>query len=456
MAKMGALSDIDRARPIVTPHLRKVIEKHGGPWGARALTAYTVGQALWPAYRKFKEWRAPREDDYYTIVVGGEDKIYPALHEWVLRQIPETDQKALILSTTRWKREQRESPFDENEPHPTHTRLRFDGSRVQDVEIEGHKVQVSVAKEESSASPFGPPPPEWGVRLEKIVFLAWSIEARDAIVRMVQTMAKEFYPNDEETLPALMMPSKFGGWQERMDIKPRSLDSVVLKDGQLENLVFDLQQFLDSEDDYEKFGQPWHRGYLFHGPPGTGKTSLAKALANHFGMAVHYLPLGDIDKDVNLLQLVSLIEGRTLLLIEDVDIYHAATERNEEDNEASLASLLNALDGIWTPHGLITVMTTNDVAALDPALVRPGRVDVVEELTVLDEDQARRLANFIELEADPASFVGEPPTSLIEKARQEQLDEARRKDAVPGIPERRPMQTRQTQSATYALVSDEL
>jgi chaperone BCS1 len=75
-----------------------------------------------------------------------------------------------------------------------------------------------------------------------------------------------------------------------------------------------------------------------------------------------------------------------MLLLEDVDILQAATTRQEEQGRTSLSGLLNALDGVSTPHGLITVLTTNDMTKLDPALIRPGRVDRIEEIGHLDDD----------------------------------------------------------------------
>jgi ATP-dependent 26S proteasome regulatory subunit len=56
-----------------------------------------------------------------------------------------------------------------------------------------------------------------------------------------------------------------------------------------------------------------------------------------------------------------------------------------------MAGLLNGLDGMLTPHGLITVMTCNDISALDPALIRAGRVDVKELLDYMDYVQFAKL-----------------------------------------------------------------
>jgi chaperone BCS1 len=134
-----------------------------------------------------------------------------------------------------------------------------------------------------------------------------------------------------------------------------------------------------------KLALPWHRGYMFHGPPGTGKTSMVKALANEFKLDLWYVSLGDLKEEASLINLLSEVSPRSILLLEDVDTIQLTHDRDEEPKaksptNISLSSLLNALDGVATPHGLVTVMTTNHFDRLDPALTRAGRMDRVEEL----------------------------------------------------------------------------
>ena len=117
--------------------------------------------------------------------------------------------------------------------------------------------------------------------------------------------------------------------------------------------------------------------------------------------------------------LVGTIEPRSVLLLEDVDVFHATTDREEDGMKASVAAMLNALDGVWTPHGLVTVMTTNNRDALDPALLRAGRVDVDERFTALDAEQAERLARWFlgEEPEDTARFAGLSPAEMIDALR---------------------------------------
>lgn len=132
---------------------------------------------------------------------------------------------------------------------------------------------------------------------------------------------------------------------------------------------------------------------MYEGPPGTGKTSVARAVASNFGLDVWYMPLADVQKDSQLLSVLSRIGPRSMLLLEDADVFHAATQRND-DSGVTLSGLLNGLDGISTPHGLLTVMTTNTPDVLDRAIIRPGRIDLVEHFGNADSDQAQRLLNY--------------------------------------------------------------
>lgn len=382
--------------------------QYGGKWGKRAVTAAALAQMAWPAFKAAREWYQNRNGSY-TLTIHGEDMIYSDVHAWVLKEMADEDRRSMQAST--------EITYDAEEQEVPHVRLSFDGSVEQQITVAGHPVVVKVSREQ---------PPDrisvssdnWRLSMEKILFTTATLEARAAVVKALECVAEEKYKSDDP--PSLMMPSRWGGgWQKRTDLPTRGLDSVVLKSGQLERLSDDLSSFLASEERYVKMSQPWHRGYLFHGPPGTGKTSVARALATEYDLPTYYLPLGDIAKDSDLMQLVGGIKPRSVLLLEDVDSFHAATDRSDEKDHASVATLLNALDGVWTPHGLITIMTTNNKAALDPALIRAGRIDVSEELNELDRDQAARLAERLLPGGltNAVDFAGSAPSELIEHIR---------------------------------------
>jgi mitochondrial chaperone BCS1 len=181
-------------------------------------------------------------------------------------------------------------------------------------------------------------------------------------------------------------------WQ-RADAKPRRpIDSVVLKGDTKKDLLDDVSKFFESRDWYSKLGVPWRRGYLFYGPPGTGKTSLAFALAGHLNLDLCLLSLTNNKlTDQNIAELLQKTPSRSIILVEDVDAFFNNREKVESKIEVSFSGLLNAIDGVAAQEGRLVVLTTNHREKLDPALIRPGRIDKQVELGNASAIQAKAL-----------------------------------------------------------------
>lgn len=93
---------------------------------------------------------------------------------------------------------------------------------------------------------------------------------------------------DQDKTPIYVLNRWGGGWVKAVSKEPRKLDSVIL-DAELQKTILDdLENFFKPETEafYRSRGVPWRRGYLFHGPPGCGKTSFVCALAAHAEMPV--------------------------------------------------------------------------------------------------------------------------------------------------------------------------
>lgn len=161
---------------------------------------------------------------------------------------------------------------------------------------------------------------------------------------------------------------------------PRDLQTVILPPEQKKRIITDLEWFVNSEEWYRQRGIPYHRGYLFCGPPGTGKTSLAISLAHHVKKDVAMISLNSCKNDAELISKMLEVRRDCIVCIEDIDCATEAVDRKKKDGNVTLSALLNVLDGASTPDGRIFILTTNDPSKLDPALVRPGRVDLVETL----------------------------------------------------------------------------
>lgn len=182
-------------------------------------------------------------------------------------------------------------------------------------------------------------------------------------------------------------------WTRVEGYVPRLLESVVLKPGEKEKLLQDIGKFKASWPRYRQLGVPYHRGYLLYGPPGTGKTSLVSAIAAKFEMSIYAVNLTDFN-DRTLMRAINDVPPNSIVLFEDIDCMKSGKARTTpadwaqktpgapgEKSDAppqlgvTLSGLLNMLDGFNAPENVLFVMTSNIVETLDPALLRPGRID---------------------------------------------------------------------------------
>ncbi|MED6205740.1 hypothetical protein PIB30_020527 [Stylosanthes scabra] len=166
-----------------------------------------------------------------------------------------------------------------------------------------------------------------------------------------------------------------------MSFKTLAIDSELKKE-----IIDDLDKFLNGREFYEKTGRAWKRGYLLYGPPGTGKSSLVAAMANYLNYDIYDLDLTGVDDNLDLKNLILRMNNRSILVVEDIDCSIELQNREEDmepdnyyqENKVTLSGLLNAIDGLWSCCGeeRIIVFTTNHKEKLDPALLRPGRMDM--------------------------------------------------------------------------------
>ena len=191
-----------------------------------------------------------------------------------------------------------------------------------------------------------------------------------------------------------------GYWEISCRKRPRPMESVILPRAQADRLIADARWFFKAGDWYAERGIPYRRGYLFSGPPGTGKSSVVLALASHFGKPVYALNLASVSQDSVLMEAFAAVPQDALLLVEDIDAIRIAKSRTDGQDKkdgpqgggfTTLSGLLNAIDGVAAPEGRLLVMTSNHPEHLDPALIRPGRIDLQEWFDLLGPDEIRRM-----------------------------------------------------------------
>lgn len=201
-------------------------------------------------------------------------------------------------------------------------------------------------------------------------------------------------------------------WEREGKVEKRSRESVVLDEKAASLLWEDVDRFCsdDAKEWYAKHGIPWKRGYLLHGPPGTGKTSTIAALATHLKRPIFKISLaapGMCDSSLHLS--MHRMHEAGVVALEDVDSLWGKHREKEDAFSVTFSGLLNALDGTGAGRGgCLFVLTSNHPSRLDPALTRAGRVDLKVEVGVVTPDQARRFfLRFYPGEAEEASkFAG--------------------------------------------------
>lgn len=298
------------------------------------------------------------------------------------------------------------------------------------------------------------------------------------VLKKLLSEAREEYLKKDESKTVIYRGAagSFGGdpsWQRCMSRSTRPLSTVILNEKVKRDLVDDVTDYLNPATRrwYANRGIPYRRGYLLHGPPGTGKSSLSLALAGHFRMRIYIVSLSSVvANEESLASLFVDLPRRCLVLLEDIDsagLTHLRDDGDapatpsstpirlpisEDDNGSedgsgpiitgspssggrlSLSGLLNILDGVASQEGRLLVMTTNHLEKLDKALVRPGRVDRIVHFGLADFEMAaaifRSIYALYDGELDPhvsrpsSSSSNENAAFLAKRKAQEEREQA--------------------------------
>ncbi|EIN05401.1 P-loop containing nucleoside triphosphate hydrolase protein [Punctularia strigosozonata HHB-11173 SS5] len=260
--------------------------------------------------------------------------------------------------------------------------------------------------------------------------LCVSIMTRDRrIMNELLIEAKKAYNAEQNTNVNIYVSDNFNEYWRHVAARPkRSLSSIVLDPGIAERVIADARDFLASRAWYAKRGIPFRRGYLLYGAPGSGKTSLIHSLAGELAVDVYVISLSQSGMDDNkLARLIAELPEKCIALMEDIDAaFHHGLNRDASGSSSAedsatdpagkpadsartqsappaaanpppvgsritLSGLLNALDGVGAQEGRILFATTNKYASLDPALCRPGRMDMHVEFKLASRYQAAEL-----------------------------------------------------------------
>jgi len=137
---------------------------------------------------------------------------------------------------------------------------------------------------------------------------------------------------------------------------------------------------------FEALGIQQPKGVLLYGPPGTGKTLLARAVAHHTdctfirvsGSELVQKYIGEGSRLVRELFVMARTHAPSIIFIDEIDSIGSSRQsgsRGDSEVQRTMLELLNQLDGFESSQDIKIIMATNRIDILDPALLRPGRID---------------------------------------------------------------------------------
>ena len=193
------------------------------------------------------------------------------------------------------------------------------------------------------------------------------------------------------------------GWDTVCPIVKRPLHTVIINKNLKHKIIDNIQFFIDNKEMYINRGLPYKKTIVLHGKPGTGKTSIIKALASHFNKNVYIINIVTLS-NLGFEKSITSVPPNSVIIIEDFDSCAATHSRKkfsttekqltedskkEEDSSLSLNTILNTLDGVVSLDGTIIFMTTNHIEKIDEALLRKGRTDEIYEIPYLTDTEVK-------------------------------------------------------------------
>lgn len=376
--------------------------------GSALYTLTIAGRKLWSLYKKSSI------PETFTIKITEDDAIFEIVEDWFMDALPEEAQRSIYAHSSVVKGDvkpkrslvdddmpSRRGSYDNMDDRKSRVVIEhsFDGTVAQELTIAGHTVEVYTTVPEHTGGSEGMKKSGWNSR--SINIICGTVEARTAVLKEIQDQSQFLV----ESQPRMYISTRYGDWRKRSEIQPRSRNSVILKEGQMDRILDHLNMFLSNREAYKKSDIPFRTGMLLYGDPGSGKSSTALAIANEMKMNVYIIALSALLNDESLNDCFSNIPANSIIILEDIDVASAVKNRDKDDDEngVTMSGMLNVLDGFQSPPGVITIMTTNRLDVLDPAIIRPGRVDLMEKLDSLDDTQLRGLCEY---------FMGYVPENL--------------------------------------------
>lgn len=215
----------------------------------------------------------------------------------------------------------------------------------------------------------------------------------------IYTVDADSYLKNDETMKVLYSKMKL-----------RFLDTLFFSHKEKEIICNHIDKFNDNEKFYEDKQLLYKTGILLYGEPGTGKSSLVKALATKYNRSIINVNMSNIKNiDLNrLTQSINVDESRKyIILLEDIDtlFLNRVNKDIDKEDQCVINKLLQFLDSNTSPNNVIFIATTNHKERLDEALLREGRFDLKVEIKPLRTNESIKFASSFGLREEDARQI---------------------------------------------------
>jgi len=207
-------------------------------------------------------------------------------------------------------------------------------------------------------------------------------------VRSDNYLANRILPSKIDPLVSLMMVEK---------VPDSTYEMIGGLEKQIEQVKEVVELPIKHPELFDALGIPQPKGVILHGPPGTGKTLLARAVARHSNCAFIRVSgselvqkyIGEGARMVREMFVMAREHAPSIIFMDEIDSIGSSRQsgrRGDSEVQRTMMELLNQLDGFEPVNNIKVIMATNRLDILDPALLRPGRIDRKIEFPEPDEN----------------------------------------------------------------------